>query len=138
MNQLKNPTTIRIPVDITRKIRKMRKEKSLPSLWRAVEIYFDDKHSEEIRKLQENMDKLSKVSYEVLSMKTVDITPYIWPSAFFSEVARAYFLEHPTKDKQLDEILARTQKSLSKLPPGLVDKSKQVLSKEMKKQGLIK
>lgn len=138
MNQLKNPTTIRIPVDITRKIRKMREEKNLPSLWRAVEIYFEEKHKEQIERLQEDMHKLSKVSYEVLSMKTADIAPFIWPSIFFSEVTRAYFLEHPNKSKQLDEILARTQKSLDKLPPGIVNKSKQIVFKEMKKQGLIK
>ncbi|MBA7695623.1 hypothetical protein ES703_104255 [subsurface metagenome] len=67
MTKLK-PTTVVIPADITQKLKELKLEKNVATFWRAIEVYFDEKHKKEIQRLQTGFDKLLVSANEALAL----------------------------------------------------------------------
>jgi len=56
-------TTVVIPLDISREIKKLKDEKDLPSLWRAIEIYFEEKDKEKIEVIKQEFEKIRAIMF---------------------------------------------------------------------------
>jgi len=122
---MREQTTFTLPPDITKEIRQLKKDKDLPSLWRAVQVYFDEKQNKEIRKLQKLLNE----------QQNFWIT-YLQPWALTCAITQLYFQEHK-QDVDISRIITKAEKLLKPFSPEIQKKSKENLREFVIAHGLI-
>lgn len=109
---MREQTTFTIPPDITREIRQLKKDKDLPSLWRAVQVYFEEKNN------------------QIMQQALETLRGHIARSVLVTAVADTYVLKHPDQfTKDVHFISKQVNKNIDAFSSFLRPEIRQVLKK---------
>lgn len=115
-------TTVKIPADITQKLKELKLQNNVTTFWRAIEVYFDNKHKKEIQRLQTAFDKLLVSANEALALSKESMADKILttlPDSFARAIMNVLVKKNGSIDMKKDAslIVEEARKILANYSP---------------------